>query len=409
MNGSDSNNFWLMLEMMTRRKKLIISVVLTVTFLSVVVAFVLPKWYRASALLLPPKSVSIPVSAVAGWSEAISVTGGLNLPERVTPSDIYVRILKSKTVVSRVVERFELTARYKTNSFEATYLAVMDHADIKVSEEGLLIVAFEDKDPQLAADIANAFVEELERAAAMVVSDRIEKTRKFLSGRLEQVKEELDSSRQALEAFQTKYKTVDFGEQTRLAIEQAAALKVKLAEVEFQIRFTALNLGKDNVELVKLESRRDIIKKQLRQLETENTDSSFFSLPVSSIPSLRGQYEMLYSRVRVAEALYQMVLSQTEQAKVKEYESLPSVSVLDKAQPPTLKSRPRRGLIVGLSFGLSVIFAIFLGAGVEYLARLRETSPADHGRLMMFVDSFFGWLPGVKKPGKAARGTSEHT
>ena len=118
---------------------------------------------------------------------------------------------------------------------------------------------------------------------------------------------------------------------------------------------------------------------------------------------------MLYSRVRVAEALYQVLLEQTEQANVKEYENLPSISVLDEARPPSLRSRPKRTIIVALSFGLSIIFAIFLGAGAEYLARLRETHPDDYGRLMMFVDAFFGWLPGVKKARKGSPGDSANT
>jgi hypothetical protein len=118
---------------------------------------------------------------------------------------------------------------------------------------------------------------------------------------------------------------------------------------------------------------------------------------------------MFYSRVRVAEALYQVLLEQTEQAKVKEYENLPAVSVLDQARPPSLRSRPQRTIIVVLSFGLSIILAIFLGAGAEYLARLRQTNPDDYGRLMMFIDAFFGWLPGIKKAGKTARSASGDT
>ncbi len=403
MNASGSNNFWAVLDLLANRRRLVLSVIIIVTLAAVVVALVLPKWYVASALLLPPKNVSVATTAFADWSEALSVTAGLNLPVRATPSDIYVRMLQSRSVTSRVIDRFDLMTRYGTGNFQETYLALLEHADIHVSDEGLLVIAVEDKDPQMAADITNGFVDELEKVADDIVADRVRKTRDFLSDRLEQVRTELDSSRQELENFQMLFKTVDFDEQTRLAVEQAISLKIKLAEVEFEARFSALTLGKDNVEMIKLNRRRNIIREQLRQLETENQDSSFFSLPVSSIPSLRGQYENLYSRVRVAEALYRVLLEQNEQAKVREYERLPSVSVLDPARPPSLRSRPRRTLIVALSFGLSLIFAVFLAAGSEYLARLRQSSPDDYDRLMKFIDSFFGWLPGVKRIHKSAR------
>lgn len=400
MTTTDSSNFWLFLELLAKRKRLVLSFVVVITLVAVVVSLLLPKWYSATAILLPPKSISVPItSSETEWSStAFSVTSGLNLPIRATPSDIYVRLLQSRSVTARIVDRFGLAEKYGTPSLEETFQALMDHADIRVSDEGLLEISVEDRDPQTAADMANAFVEELENVNDQIVADRISKTKDFLSGRLEQVKAEMDLSRKALEEFQMKYKAVDFDEQTRLAIEQAIALRVKLAEIEFESRLGALALGKDNVEMIKLDRRRVILKNQLRQLETENTDNSFFSLPVSAIPGLKGQFEVLYSRVSVAEALYQVLLEQNEQAKIREFENLPIVSVLDAASPPTLRSRPQRTLIVGSTFVLALIFAIFLAAVAEYLSRMKQANPDDYSRLMMFVDSFFGWMPGVKRP-----------
>ncbi len=406
MTSTRSNNFWLFLELLASRKRLIFSLVIIITLVSVVVSLVLPKWYTATALLLPPKTVSVPFSNLSDWSEALSLTAGLNLPVRATPSDIYYRMLKSRAVTSRVIETFNLAERYDADNYEETYLALMEHANISVSEEGLIQVAVEDKDPNMAADIANSFVDELENVSSEIVSDRIGKTREFLSDRLQQVKSELDSSRAELERFQLKHRAVDFDEQTRLAIERAAALKVNLAEVEFEARFSALTLGKDNVEMVKLNRKREIIQNQLRQLETENPDSSFFSLPVAAIPSLRGEYESLYSKVKVAEALYSVLLEQNEQAKVREYENLPSVSVLDPALPPSIRSRPQRTQIVGVSFGLSVILAIFIAAILEYFSRLRQTNPDDYDRLVYFTNTFFGWLPGVKRAGHSVKSST---
>ena len=403
MTAGQSNNLWLFLELLANRKALILTIVFLVTLAAIVVSLVLPKYYTATAVLLPPKSLTISSAKMGNWSDMLSVTAGLNLPVRATPSDIYVRMLNSRSVTGRVIERFNLAERYGTATFEETYMALMEHADLRVSEEGLLVVAVEDREPQVAADMANAFVEELGNVNAKIVADRIGQTRTFLSERLVQVKAELDSSRHQLEMFQMKYKTVDFNEQTRLAIEQATALKVKLSEIELELHMSELTLGEDNAKLIQLERQRTIVKNQLRKLETENADSSFFSLPIASIPSLKGEYEVLYSKVRVGEVLYGVLLEQSEQAKVKEYETMPTISVLDSAEVPTLRSRPRRTLIVGASFSLAIIFAIFLAACVEYLSRMRHSNPKDYDRLMAFVSAFFGWLPGVGKVQRSTR------
>lgn len=404
MKEPQSHNLWLFLELLARRKRLLFTTIVLITVVSIVVALLLPKWYRATALLLPPKNLSAPIDELDSWSEVVSVTSGLNLPVRATPSDVYARMLRSHTVVSRVIERFNLMEEYGESNIEEVYDALMESADFSVSAEGLLVISVEDRDPRMAADLANAFVDELDRINAEIVQSRMSNTRQFLEGRLVQVKAEHDASRDALEKFQMENRAVDFDEQTRVALDQAAELKIKLAEVELEVQMSELALGKDNAQMVGLLRKRSIIKRQLQQLENENVDSSFFSLPVAAIPSLRGRYEVLYSRVRVSEALYQVLLEQSERAKIKEYEKMPTISVLDRAKPPTLKSRPQRTIIVVSAFGLSIVLAIFLAASADYLAKLRKASPDDYGRLVLFSETYFGWLPGWKSSRRSAGG-----
>ncbi|KAA3632024.1 MAG: hypothetical protein DWP97_11860 [Calditrichaeota bacterium] len=397
MTQSESNNFWALLEVLAKRRNMIFAVVILATLGAVVTAMVLPKWYRANALLLPPKNVAPAISGSAEISEAISITSGLNLPVLTTPTDVYARMLKSRTVTSKLIDSYNLKDRYKTTNFEETFDALMYYTSIRVTEEGLLSVSVEDKDPQMAADLTNGFIDELDKVNKQIISERIAETRDFVESRLNQVKQELDSSRFALEEFQVKFKTVDFDEQTRLAVEQAVQLKIKLAELDLKYKMNQITLGKENAELVKIEQERDIIKRQLSELETINPDSSFFSLPVAEIPKLKGQYEILYSRVKVAEALYKVLLQQNEQAKMKEFEKMPTISVLDHAQVPEIKSRPKRTLIVLGTFSVSFIFALFLALLLEYFVKLKEKNIDDYNRAMFFLSRYFGWLPGVKK------------
>ncbi|MDH4156978.1 MAG: lipopolysaccharide biosynthesis protein, partial [candidate division Zixibacteria bacterium] len=58
MSETRSNNLWLFLEFVAKRRGLIVGVVVAATVVSIVVALLLPKWYRATVLLLPPKDVT---------------------------------------------------------------------------------------------------------------------------------------------------------------------------------------------------------------------------------------------------------------------------------------------------------------------------------------------------------------
>ncbi len=400
MSETGNNNFWLFLELLARRRSMILSLVVAATLIAVVVSLVLPEWYTAKAVLLPPKDVSITTPGQAAINEIVSVTKGLDLPLMVTPSDVYARILKSRTIAKRIIDRFNLLDRFDADHFSEAYEALLERARFEVTDEGLLEVSFEDKNPQLAAEIANAFVGELNRVNREIVSERINRSREFVGERLLQVKAELDSAREAFKEFQLTHRAIDFDEQTRLAVEQAIGMKVKLAELDIDIKMKEATLGADNAKLKELKRQRETIQDQIEQLETRNPDSSFFSLPISAIPTLRGQYEVLYSRVRVQESLYRILLEQLEQVKFQQQETTPNLSVLDSAVPPEQRSRPQRTLIVVGTFVLALLFSILLAAVVDYVSRLKRSSPEDYRRVMYFLSAFFGWLPGIKRPDK---------
>jgi capsule polysaccharide export protein KpsE/RkpR len=401
MNGNTSNNLWLLLEVLARRRTLIVSLVLVATLAAVGVSLVLPQWYEANALLLPPKDTTIPIGGLSQLAEVVSVVEGLNLPLMVTPSDLYARMLRSRTVAEHIIDMFDLKSRYQTQNMTETYLALTLHSRFEVTEEGLLSISVEDRDPSVAADITNAFVAELDQLNRRISSGRAHRNRQFIEERVNQVKTQLDSARSEFVEFQMTHKAVDFDEQTRLAVEQAISLKVSLSTLDIDLRMKEHILGPDNPELVEKRRHRDVIKQELEILEKGNGDSSFFSLPIAAVPGLKGQYEVLYSRVGVNERLYAILLEQLEQAKLAENENLPTVSVLDYATPPEVRSRPQRSLIVLATFLITLMAALLLAAVLEYFRRMREGNPEDYDRAMYVVRAFLGWLPGVRS-GKPA-------
>ena len=397
MNDNQTTNFLDLLELMAKRSRFIISFVLICNLAAVVVSLVLPKWYKATATLLPPKEVTVPIAGLGDFAEVVSVTGGLNLPVLVTPSDVYAKMLASHTIAESIINKFQLMSLYETANFDETYEVLMSNSDFGVTAEGLVTVSAEDKSPQLAADLANAFVAMLDSVNRNIAGQRAKHNKNFIETRLSQVKQELDSSRKVFERFQIENKAVDFEQQTRLVTERAIDLKIRQAQAELEVEMAALELGRGNPKLVELKNRSRIIAKQLSRLENENRDSSFFSVPMSAIPALRGKYEILYSQVKVNEKLYEILLEQRELSKIQLSENSPTISVLDQARVPSIRSRPQRTLIVVASFVFSLIMAIFMAATAEYFERLRKSSPQQYLMVQSFIDAYFGWLPGVKK------------
>ena len=232
MNQPQTNSFWLLLEVLARRRRLIISVVLIATLATAGFSLMLPTWYRADALLLPPKEVASSEDKISSLREVVSVVQGLNLPVMVTSSDVFARMLESRTICDVLITKYDLIERYEVRTNRDAYNELMELSDFTVTDEGLLEISVEDQSPEMASDLANTFVSELDRVSRGIAQTRARQNRKFVEARVEQVRAQLDTAKVDFQNFQVINHTVDFREQTRLAVEQAIELKNSLAEID---------------------------------------------------------------------------------------------------------------------------------------------------------------------------------
>ena len=111
--------------------------------------------------------------------------------------------------------------------------------------------------------------------------------------------------------------------------------------------------------------------------EGSGGENSYFDLPLAEIPQLTIRYTQLTTDVALQERIAELLTGLYEEARIKEQKDTPTIAVLETAYPPEIKYRPRRVLIVGLTFACSVALAVFLALFADYLADLRRSSPAD--------------------------------
>jgi tyrosine-protein kinase Etk/Wzc len=402
MSNTDTEfNLWKLLELVARRIKFILVFVLGITAVSVIVSLLLPRWYQATALILPPKEESAKLGWAGTLEEMISLTSGLPLPIMATPTDIYARILGSRTLAERVIDENDLREYYDTYSMEDLVEKIKKRARFRVTPEGLLEISYMDKSAEKAAELANSFVEELDEMNREIVTTRARLTREFIEKRLSEVSDELDSARGELQQFQDQYKAVDLDRQTQLAIESAVGLKVDLATNEIEINVKEKTLSPTHPDVVNLKRRVEEIKKQINSLEFGGSISSYLNLPISEVPSLKIKYAELTSRLKVSETLYKILSEQYEQAKIHEKMNTPTISIIDRAYPPELAVKPQKRIIVIVTFAISLILAVFIALLLDYLENLKKTSPEDYERARFFYMTVLGWIPGIKRASRA--------
>lgn len=350
-----------------------------------VISLLLPKTYEATTSLLPQleskEGGALAALLTAGAAGGIAQNLGIGLPGvPTTPTDIFVAILRSRVMADDVIGQFQLEGRYDEPTLEDTRDELIERVRITVSKEKVIKVVVEDHDPQVAADMANFYVANLDRLHRTVNVSKASQNRAFIERRLKETQSSLVASEEALRDFQTKNKAVAVEAQSKAMIEAAATIQAQITAQEVQLQVMSSYLSQDNPELARVRSSIDELKKQLRLMESGKGGKGMVSddrlhPAMVSVPELALQYGRLLRELKVQETLYALLTSQYEQAKITEARDTPTVQVLDPAIPADRHSRPR----VGFNVLMAGVSAFCIAVLIAYLLESRERRRAQSG------------------------------
>jgi uncharacterized protein involved in exopolysaccharide biosynthesis len=317
----------------------------------------------------------------------------MSLPFMATPSDVIGTILHSRSVAERIVERAGLMEVYNTQSKEEAIKVLASHTKVMVSEEGLVYLDFEDKDRNKAALVANLYIEELDRINRMANSSRARNTRLFIEQRMEKTRKDLIQAEEDLREFQEEHKTISLDEQMKTAIQTAANLKAEMVLNEIELNVLSQNLSPSHPRIQQLRTKTTQIRKQLEKMEfgdqdTESEKSQVLYVPFSEVPKLGLELARLTRDLKIQEAIFELLSSQYEQAKIQEAKDTPTIQVLDRAVPPEKRSRPKRAMMVILAGIASLFVGIVFTFGLEYLQATRKRNPEEFRKIEQLLSAF---------------------
>jgi capsule polysaccharide export protein KpsE/RkpR len=207
-------------------------------------------------------------------------------------------------------------------------------------KEGLISIQVEAVDPQPAADIANFYVDSLDRMV------------------------------------------------TRLEISEASRQRAFISERVAQIEVMHNFATEANPEVVKLKRRIEEMKRHLGQLQygqgwtlpaangTHGEPYKAMHVAFPQLPELGLELARLTRDVKVQESVYTLLTQQLEQAKIAEARDMPVVRPLDAAVPADRHAKPEITLNLAMAAITSLSLGIFLAFVLGYLAGLKQAPPA---------------------------------
>lgn len=156
-------------------------------------SFLSPPTYVATASVVPPMDT---LRGDQGLGAGLMGTGGASLLRKVmdvgSVVDMYVGILQSRAATDTIIDRFDLRNVYEVGASRHRARARLQaDTSFRVSDDGILYIKVEDKDPNRAADIANAYVEELDRLNKTLSVGQTASKRVFLETRLHEMETDL--------------------------------------------------------------------------------------------------------------------------------------------------------------------------------------------------------------------------
>jgi capsule polysaccharide export protein KpsE/RkpR len=352
-------------------------------------ALLIPSRYEATTQLMPPDGQSSSgmamLSALAGRAGGVGGIAGDLLGVK-NSGELFVGILECRTVQDRLVEQFDLRHLYHAGKMEDARAGLAAHTRITEDRKsGIIAVTATDQEPRLAAAMAQAYVDELDRLVEQVSTSSARRERIFLEERLRAVKLDLDSAARKFSIFASKNTAIDIPAQSKAMVEAAATLEGQLIASEAELHGLEAMYTEQNVRVRALRARVTELRAQLGKMGGESgtsaapsseTDASLYPA-IRQLPLLGVTYADLYRQTKIQETVYELLTQQYELAKVQEAKEVPSVKVLDAAVAPTKKSFPPRGLLTVAGAVLA-----FLAACAWILIRQvwREIDPQDPGK-----------------------------
>ncbi len=340
-----------MFSTLRRRMRTIISAVAVAACVSLAAAFLIPVEYTAEAVILTPQQPQPSLSSVAQLAGGGAGLSGLSLLAGFglrNPADLYVGILESRTIADALINRFHLREVYDETYYQKARKRLARRTSIKTGKDTLIHITVDDRDAKRAAQLANAYVEELSLRNATVALTEASQRRLFFEGQVAKEKGLLASAEVALRDTQQVTGLVVPTGQAEALIRSAAQLHAEVLTREAQLAGMRTYVSDDNPRYQMVNRELGALRSELSTLERGEHIDGAPDLPVGKLPQAGLEYLRKYREVKYHESLYEVLAKEYEAARLDEAKAAPMIQLVDSAVVPERRSWPPRILIITL-------------------------------------------------------------
>jgi tyrosine-protein kinase Etk/Wzc len=313
-------------------------------------SFTITPTFTATTKFMPPQQQQ---SGAAAMLAGLGALGGLAGAAGIkNPADQYVAFLNSNSVRDALVDRFKLMERLETKSREDARGAIGGNIQIVSGKDGLITIDVNDKDPVFAARLANAHVEELGKLLSRLAVTEAQQRRMFFEKQLSNAKNNLVKAEQALAVSGVNSSVL---KSTGAAVAAVAQLKGQIAAQEIKLASMRGYLTEAAPDFKQAQTELSAWRVQLGRAER--------TAPSTELSGSDSDYISRFRDFKYFETLFELFTKQYELARIDESREGAVIQVLDAAQPPERKSKPKKAqmaMVTTLAAGFALLLLVFV-------------------------------------------------
>lgn len=373
-----------LLQVVVDNLRLLVLGPLAAGLLALGISFLIAPTFTATTKFLPPQQQQ---SAAASMLASLGALGGLAgaATGLKNPNDQFVAFLQSRSVQDALIDRFKLMDRYETEFRDSARKALGSNVKISSGKDGLITIDASDTDKVFAAQLANAYVEELRTLLGRLAITEAQQRRVFFEKQLNDAKDKLVKAELALKASGVNSNVLKTD--PAAAIEGLARLKASIAAQEIKLASMRGYLTESAPDFKQAQTELSAMRQQLTRAEAAEPGNN----------SKDSDYVSKFRDFKYYETLFELFAKQYEMARIDESREGAVIQVLDVAVPPELKTKPKKALVAVLTT-LATGFALLLFVFIRHALNNASQSPESAEKLAQLRR---GWATAIGKRGKS--------
>ena len=398
-------------RLLWNRRRMLVRFTTISLLISLGISFAIPKQYKSSTSIMPPDepgSSAMLLAALTAHLGSLGTLGGLagGLPGGHSNSELFIFLLRSGTVSSDLIDRFNLQQvyrnRYRVDT--AKHLARVTRIT-EDKKSGAITIEVADTDRERARELAQGYLDELNQLVMRTTTSAAHRERVFIEQRLHSVQADLEDAEMRLSQFSSNNTAIDIKEQTRATVDAGAKVQAELMVEQSGLESLRQIYGDGNMRVRESEARIASLQSQLVRMtgssapaageglrdtamkSGDSGDKAQLYPPLRQLPRLGVPYADLSRRVRVQEAVFELLTQQYETARIEEAKDVPAVNVIDPPALPEKKFFPPRLLLTLLltCFSFACVSSLILARHYWSMMTLDDPRKNFFGEVLLVL------------------------